>query len=88
LKEKPNRSTLKILIVITSIEKDSTEVDYMPNVTIDYDTCILCQTCVSICPMGVYVVEDEKVVATNEGDCIVCRACEASCPVEAITVEE
>jgi len=88
LKERLNWSTLKILIVIALIEEDSIEVNDMPNVTIDYDTCIFCQTCVSICPMGVYVIEDEKVVAANEGDCIVCRACEASCPVEAITVEE
>jgi len=78
----------KTLIGIAALLEDSSEVQDMPKVTIDYDTCILCQTCISTCPMGVYAVVDDKVVVANEDDCIVCRACEAACPVEAITVEE
>ena len=60
----------------------------MPKVTIDYDKCQFCQTCVSVCPMGVYEVQGDKVVVADQDSCIACRACEASCPTEAITVEE
>ncbi len=60
----------------------------MPKVTIDYDACISCQTCVSTCPMGVYEFEGDKVEVVGEDQCIACRACEPACPVEAITVEE
>jgi len=69
-------------------EESIRRVEYMSKVTIDYDTCTFCQTCVSTCPMGVFEVEDDKVVPAQEDQCIVCRACEASCPVEAIVVEE
>ena len=60
----------------------------MSKVTIDYDLCQDCQTCVSVCPMGVYELQSEKVIVANEDECIACRACEASCPTGAITIEE
>lgn len=60
----------------------------MPKVIIDYEKCSFCQTCVDTCPMGVFEVEDDKVVPVQEDQCIVCRACEAACPVEAIVIEE
>ncbi|RLI19567.1 ferredoxin [Candidatus Bathyarchaeota archaeon] len=60
----------------------------MPTITIDYEKCTFCQTCVSTCPMGVYEVQGDKVVVAHPEECVVCRACEASCPNEAITVEE
>lgn len=60
----------------------------MPKVTIDYEKCTFCQTCVDTCPMGVFEVEGDKVVPVQEDQCIVCRACEAVCPVEAIVIEE
>ena len=60
----------------------------MSKVNIDYDKCTFCQTCVSVCPMGVFEIQGDRVEATQEDQCIVCRACEASCPTEAITVEE
>jgi len=60
----------------------------MPNVEIDYEKCINCKTCVSLCPMGVYEDEGEKVTAVNPDECIVCRGCEAACPTEAIQVTE
>ena len=60
----------------------------MPKVTIDYDECTFCQTCVSVCPMGVFEAEGDRVEVAQEDQCIVCRACEASCPTEAIVVED
>jgi NAD-dependent dihydropyrimidine dehydrogenase PreA subunit len=60
----------------------------MPKVNLDGDSCTLCQTCVSTCPMGVYEFDNEKIIVAQEDQCIVCRACEAACPVGAITIEE
>ena len=60
----------------------------MPKVTIDYEKCNFCQTCVSVCPMGVFEVEGDRVDVAQEDQCIVCRACEVSCSVEAIIIEE
>lgn len=60
----------------------------MPKVTIDYGKCQFCKTCVSVCPMGVYVAKADKVVPENQDSCIACRACESACPVGAITVQE
>jgi NAD-dependent dihydropyrimidine dehydrogenase PreA subunit len=60
----------------------------MPTITIDYEKCTFCQTCVTTCPMGVYEVQGDKVVVANLDECVICRACEAACPTEAIVVEE
>ena len=47
-----------------------------------------CKTCVSTCPMGVYVDEGDEVVVAAEDECIACMGCVAACPTEAITVVE
>lgn len=60
----------------------------MPSVTIDQDTCTVCQTCLSICPMGVFEAKSDTVVVAEADQCIACRACEASCPSESIVVED
>ncbi len=60
----------------------------MPKVTLDLDTCTVCQTCVSTCPMGVFEMQGDVVAVTNEDQCIVCRACEVSCPANSIIVED
>lgn len=60
----------------------------MHKVTIDYDKCVYCKTCVSICPWGVYEDTGDKVEVTHMKDCVCCMSCVAPCPVDAITVEE
>lgn len=60
----------------------------MPKVTIDYTKCSVKKVCMEICPMGVFEMEDDKMVAKYQDKCIVCRACEANCPEGAITVTE
>jgi NAD-dependent dihydropyrimidine dehydrogenase PreA subunit len=60
----------------------------MPEVEIDYGTCISCKTCVSTCPMGVYEEKNEQVVVAAPQDCITCMGCVGACPVGAITVTE
>lgn len=60
----------------------------MPTPRIDYSKCTSCETCITVCPVGVYDKKGEKVVPKNAKDCTGCRACEVSCPSQAITVEE
>lgn len=60
----------------------------MPYVTLDPDTCTVCQNCLKACPMGVFEEQDGAVVVVEPNQCIICRACEATCPSESIVVED
>jgi NAD-dependent dihydropyrimidine dehydrogenase PreA subunit len=60
----------------------------MPKVTLDQEKCVNCKTCVTTCPMGVYIDEGDKVLVGLESECIACMGCVAACPTTAITVEE
>ena len=53
-------------------------------VEIDYSLCQGIAKCVEVCPMNVYSLVEEKVVAENIGDCIACGACREICPEGAI----
>jgi NAD-dependent dihydropyrimidine dehydrogenase PreA subunit len=54
---------------------------------IDYGKCKNCETCITICPVGVFAKEAKKTIVKNPSECIQCRACEASCPQKAIQVK-
>ncbi len=53
-------------------------------IKIDYDKCVGDGECVDICPAEVYVLVDEKSVATNPDECTECCSCVEVCPEEAI----
>ncbi len=55
---------------------------------VDSEKCTGCGTCVEICPMAVFVMENGKAKVTKPSDCIGCKACEVQCPVAAIIVED
>ena len=52
-------------------------------VIIDKEQCIGCSACISTCPFGALVMEDDKAVVTDA--CTVCGACVDACPSTAIT---
>lgn len=64
----------------------------MPKVTIDLAKCTGEGTCVDVCPVNVFKLQNikgkKKSVAVNKKDCIGCRACEVQCPEKAIKVED
>ena len=67
----------------------------MPKVTVDFSKCNGDGTCVSVCPVSVFELQNKldfkgeaKAVPVNNDSCIVCRACETQCPTQAIEVKE
>jgi Pyruvate/2-oxoacid:ferredoxin oxidoreductase delta subunit len=58
---------------------------------VDNDLCILCDTCVDICPVGIIEhTEDsdsEKISISLDG-CLGCGLCASNCPEEAISLEK
>lgn len=55
---------------------------------VDENTCTGCETCVEICPMSVFVMEEGKAKPVNAKECIGCKACEVQCPAGSIVVNE
>jgi len=50
--------------------------------------CLQCETpsCMSVCPAGAIVEDDQGIKVVDEDKCLGCRMCEIACPVGAITV--
>jgi len=60
----------------------------MPSVKVDINKCTADAICVSICPVSVFELKDNKAVPVRAQDCIMCMACVAQCPEQAIEVKE
>jgi NAD-dependent dihydropyrimidine dehydrogenase PreA subunit len=57
-------------------------------IKINLEKCTGCGTCVDVCPVGVYELQDGKSSAVNADECIACRVCETECPENAIEIIE
>lgn len=57
--------------------------------TLEYleEKCVGCGMCATVCPHGVFVVDEKKARVTDKDLCMECGACALNCPVEAINVE-
>ncbi|MEE8300209.1 MAG: 4Fe-4S dicluster domain-containing protein [Desulfatiglandales bacterium] len=60
----------------------------MYKVEVDGGKCTGCEECITICPVDVFEMKDEKSVPVNEEECIGCESCVEACEQEAITITE
>lgn len=54
---------------------------------IDKDKCIVCGSCVNICPVNAITFEADGKPQINKDICIKCGSCVAVCPTQAIKIE-
>lgn len=62
---------------------------YLPGVTtlrLDESVCTGCGTCQTVCPHGVYGLQDRKARIVDRDACIECGACALNCPQAALSV--
>lgn len=57
-------------------------------IIIDKDRCTGSGACVSICPVDVFELIENKAELVNAGDCVGCQSCIEVCEAEAITITE
>ena len=57
-------------------------------ITIDEDKCegSDCAECVDICPMEILLIDENKIIITNQDECSICEVCMDVCPEMAIEV--
>lgn len=55
-------------------------------IKVNKEECIACGACLSVCPFGAIVMQEDKAYITEA--CTTCGACVDTCPVEAILREE
>ncbi len=60
----------------------------MVEIKVDRDKCVGCGECVSVCPAGVYELDDEgKSYPAHPEECQECCSCVEVCPEGAISVD-
>ena len=55
---------------------------------LDFDKCIGCGMCVSVCPHSVFELEEKKAIIKDIDCCMECGACVKNCPVKALSVKK
>ncbi|MFA5839138.1 MAG: NIL domain-containing protein [Candidatus Margulisiibacteriota bacterium] len=58
------------------------------DIKVNWDKCVQCSACVSICPTGALYIKDRKTmeVSFDSDKCIACELCIKPCPPRAIEV--
>lgn len=54
---------------------------------LDEDKCGGCSMCVTVCPHGVFSIDNGKARIVDRDACMECGACARNCPDQAITVQ-
>lgn len=52
----------------------------MTKLSIDYDLCDECGTCVEVCPAQIIVMNGKHIEIDDPDSCMECRLCEVECP--------
>ncbi|MGQ4875750.1 MAG: 4Fe-4S binding protein [Promethearchaeia archaeon] len=70
----------KIKEITESLQKNDVIVNKKGRISVDYDKCIDCGACVSLCPTDALILNEEWRLEYNEEKCISCLLCIDSCP--------
>ena len=54
----------------------------------DEAECVQCGACVSVCPVEVFKLNDDRTISIDLKQCILCRTCLTMCPQGALKVAE
>ncbi|AGW12897.1 ferredoxin [Megalodesulfovibrio gigas] len=57
-------------------------------VLVDLDKCVGDGDCADVCPVGVFVLQDDHAVAVHPEECLGCESCVEVCESGAIVIEE
>jgi ferredoxin len=72
--------------VIEAFKRYGVEVSKFDRKVIKSDDCVYCGACVSICPVEVFSIDEEKKVNAESQKCIHCGVCVKVCPVKALSL--
>lgn len=56
-------------------------------VSVVNDSCVLCKTCVGVCPVDAFHL-GENMVVIDPDECIECGVCISECPEDAISTDD
>lgn len=59
----------------------------MAMIRVDEDKCTGCKECVDVCPVNVYILNDNKAKPRNMEECTKCCSCVEVCPESCIDHE-
>ncbi|MFX0188044.1 MAG: 4Fe-4S binding protein [Candidatus Hodarchaeota archaeon] len=74
----------KIEIIAEALEENKAIINKKGRVKLDFEQCIDCGACVSLCPTDALYMNDEERLEYTEEKCIACLLCVDSCPRFAI----
>jgi NAD-dependent dihydropyrimidine dehydrogenase PreA subunit len=72
--------------IIEAFRSYGVEVNKFDRKVIKSDDCVYCGACVSICPIEVFFIDEEKKVQADPQKCIHCGVCVKVCPVKALSL--
>lgn len=73
--------------VVSSFRSRGVEVTLLERpIEIDWERCIHCGACTSICHVGVFSLDKEGKLVMNAGKCVQCGVCVYSCPTLALRI--
>lgn len=78
----PEDNCREVVNILKGKNVDVTRLD-VP-ITRDYENCIHCGACVSVCPVDAISYEDDWRVRFSESRCVQCGTCVNACPVRVI----